>query len=258
MVVLQGIQTFFNGLTAALSKTPPPPAVNEKSSSTDSQRATVFDYSTTSLFEKSPPPDPNSNKIYVLLVAFAGLLLAGVFLGKPGFASAPGSAIPQEQAVRQLSEIIRPDPDAPRGDWTSIVLHHSASLRGSAKSFDEFHRAVKGWRCLGYDFVIGNGTDTPDGMIEAGPRWKKQEAGAHANSAEYNNHGIGICLVGNFETEPPTPEQYENLKNLMIALMREYHIPKTRIFGHTQIRQGGGTICPGKLFPMQELLNDLP
>ena len=262
MVVLQGIQTFFNGLTSALSAPPPPPASAPESASkqepppsTDSQRVTVRDFSTTQLLENSPPPNPNSNQLYVLLVAFAGLLMLGVCLGKPGMASI--SAIPQDQAVRQLSDVIRPDAGAPRGEWTSIVLHHSASLRGSAKSFDEFHRAVKGWRCLGYHFVVGNGTDTPDGIIEPGPRWKKQEAGAHANSLEYNSHGIGICLVGKFETEPPTPEQYENVKNLIIALMKEYHIPKSRILGHTQVRQGGGTICPGKRFPMQELLNDL-
>src|SRR5207248_641368 len=95
-------------------------------------------------------------------------------------------------------EVLATDPAVRVCDWRYIVLHHSASLRGSAEIFDQSHRA-RGWKCLGYHFVIGNGTDQPDGSVVAGPRWFSQEAGAHANSIEYNEHGIGICLVGNFD-----------------------------------------------------------
>ncbi|MFQ5589758.1 MAG: peptidoglycan-binding protein, partial [Phycisphaerae bacterium] len=52
--------------------------------------------------------------------------------------------------------------------WTTIVIHHSATETGGASLFDRFHRK-RGWDGLGYHFVIGNGTDTPDGLIEVGP-----------------------------------------------------------------------------------------
>ena len=87
-------------------------------------------------------------------------------------------------------------PVAPR-QWKWIVIHHSATTTGGAAEFDKMHKA-KGWDELGYDFVIGNGSDTGNGQIEVGPRWTKQKIGAHAKSSDnrFNEYGIGICLVG--------------------------------------------------------------
>ena len=64
------------------------------------------------------------------------------------------------------------EPDVPSGwmplswaekDWTAIVIHHSASRTGNASIFDNWHREGRGWNGVGYDFVIGNGTDSSDG-----------------------------------------------------------------------------------------------
>ena len=81
----------------------------------------------------------------------------------------------------------------------------------------------------------------------------KQEAGAHAKSQYYNEHGIGICLVGNFELSPPTPAQMAALRTLLGALERRYGIPRDKVLGHHEVREGGGTVCPGRFFPMDEL-----
>src|SRR5690606_32161137 len=64
--------------------------------------------------------------------------------------------------------------------WQWIVIHHSATPTGGAVEFDKLHRETNGWDELGYHFVIGNGTNTKDGMVEVGPRWVKQKHGAHA------------------------------------------------------------------------------
>jgi hypothetical protein len=157
------------------------------------------------------------------------------------------------QAVRSLEEILRFDSDARARDWSAIVLHHSGTARGGAESFDAHHRRERGWRSLGYHFVIGNGTETPDGAIQAGPRWQRQEAGAHAASSEYNQRGIGVCLVGNFETGRPTEAQLEATVLLLRALVRRFGISKERILGHREVREGGSTACPGRFFPMEEL-----
>ena len=63
--------------------------------------------------------------------------------------------------------------------WTCIVIHHSASEVGGAERIDRWHRDKK-WDGLGYDFVIGNGTDTPVGTVEVGFRWAEQREGATA------------------------------------------------------------------------------
>jgi hypothetical protein len=134
-------------------------------------------------------------------------------------------------------------PVAPR-PWKAIVIHHSATTTGGAAAFDKDHRA-KGWDELGYDFVIGNGTDTPDGLIEVGPRWTKQKIGAHAKTPDnyYNEYGVGICLVGNFMEERPTPRQIQSLIRLTSYLMKTYHIPPQDVLGHGDTK---ATECPGK------------
>jgi len=136
--------------------------------------------------------------------------------------------------------------DAPRRDWRMIVVHHSASSAGNAASFDRYHRNDRGWDSLAYHFVIGNGRGAPDGQIEAGPRWRGQQPGAHAGSSEVNNVGIGICLVGDFEKGQPTPAQMQSLVRLVRYLQQRYGIKADKVLMHRDVH---ATECPGKLFP---------
>jgi hypothetical protein len=135
-------------------------------------------------------------------------------------------------------------PQVPVRPWRYVVVHHSDTPTGSAAKFDAAHRA-KGWDELGYDFVIGNGTETGDGQIEVGPRWTKQKWGAHAKTPDnrYNDYGIGICLVGNFDVTHPTAAQMRSLAKLTSYLIQTYHIPLNEVIGH---RDTKATDCPGK------------
>ncbi len=134
--------------------------------------------------------------------------------------------------------------------WTHIIIHHSATKNGNAAQFDRIHR-LRGWdRGLGYHFVIGNGSGSPDGKIEVGPRWKNQIRGAHAGVAYYNQHGIGICLVGNFEETKPDRAQIDALVKLIRWLQIKCDIPAKNVLGHGDIKS---TLCPGKNFPMNEV-----
>lgn len=128
--------------------------------------------------------------------------------------------------------------------WKWIVIHHSASPTGSAVSFDKEHKA-KGWDGVGYHFVIGNGTTTRDGQVEVTARWPVQKWGAHAKTLDnrYNEYGIGICLVGNFDTERPTAAQMKALTGLVSYLMQTYRIPAQSVVGH---RDTKATECPGR------------
>ena len=141
--------------------------------------------------------------------------------------------------------------------WTTIVIHHSATARGGAAKFDKFHRQENGWDELGYHFVIGNGTDTPDGYVEAGPRWNKQKHGAHCKTPGnyYNQHGIGICLVGDFTKTRPTPRQSASLNRLVRFLTVQCGIPVRRVTTHKAIT--GKTACPGYNFELAALRRSL-
>lgn len=143
-------------------------------------------------------------------------------------------------------------PPAKSGRWTCIVIHHSASEGGGADRFDEWHRK-KGWDELGYHFVVGNGTDTADGQIEVGSRWTAQKHGAHCKTKNeyYNQHGIGVCLVGNFDLYAPAEAQLQSLRRLIAFLSHEFDIPPDRIVTHGGVT--GQTRCPGKHFDVEAL-----
>ena len=130
-------------------------------------------------------------------------------------------------------------------EWHHIVIHHSASAIGSAAIFDKAHRE-RGWDGLGYHFVIGNGSASGDGAVEVGYRWARQIQGAHAGNAEYNQHGIGICLVGDFQNGgTPSPAQMASLRRLVRFLQVKTGIPTSEVIGHGNV-PGKSTECPGR------------
>lgn len=140
--------------------------------------------------------------------------------------------------------------------WTAIVIHHSATGYGNAAIFDKWHKENHNWNGIGYDFVIGNGTDSPDGKVEVTYRWREQQTGAHCGGTKNNwanEEAIGICLVGNFNNAEPSERQMRSLVKLVRFLQRRYRIGKNRIFGHKDTPGARPTECPGSMFPMARL-----
>lgn len=139
--------------------------------------------------------------------------------------------------------------------WTAIVIHHSGTSNGSAAIFDKSHREGRHWEGVGYDFVIGNGTNSGDGQVEVTFRWRNQITGAHCKTPDNwaNENAIGICLVGNFNQEVPTWRQMQSLVKLIRFLQDRYGIPKSRIYGHKSTPGARVTDCPGEKFPMARL-----
>ncbi len=199
----------------------------------------------------------------------AALLLAGWQTGcvsdDPGVTSPPSRVrhgrhqpvLPRRGAPPPRRTAAKPiDGEAPwypRGRkisrrWRAIVIHHSATSAGGAKSFDKYHRERNGWDELGYHFVIGNGSSTPNGWVEVGPRWHKQKHGAHCKTPTnyYNEHGIGVCLVGNFSETRPTEKQLAALDHLLRFLRDVTDIPPSRIITHREVTRK--TRCPGRYF----------
>lgn len=192
------------------------------------------------------------------VVATSGLLISlpffdNVKIGKfPPFFSI--SKLQEPAAELGLVSICRTDTDVSENQWKYIVIHHSATEKGNAARFDNYHRNKRGWEYgLAYHFVIGNGSFSGDGEIEVAERWKKQIHGAHTANMACNRVAIGICLVGDFENGgAPTANQLESLAKLIQYLSRRYTIPVSNILLHKQVHQKG-TACPGKNFPFAEL-----
>ncbi|MEW4569835.1 N-acetylmuramoyl-L-alanine amidase [Tautonia sp. JC769] len=141
----------------------------------------------------------------------------------------------------------------PRADrpWRYIVVHQSASAEGGYAQIDREHRERAGLDGCSYHFVIGNGTESGDGMIEVTRRWSDQKPGAHCRDAKHpsvNEYGIGICLVGDLEATGPTPKQVEAARTLVAYLQERYAIPGDRVGSH-QAFSARPTVCPGAHFP---------
>ena len=115
--------------------------------------------------------------------------------------------------------------------------------------FDRIHRS-KGWEGVGYHFVVNNGRGARDGLVEIGPRWRSQKHGAHTGKTpgnEYNELGIGICLVGNFMKTMPTPMQLRAMNDLIEQLMAEHRIPASRVIAHRDAPRAKTSCCGDQL-----------
>ena len=133
-----------------------------------------------------------------------------------------------------------------RPKWKYIIAHHSATPYGNATSYDKVDRRHGMENGLAYHFVIGSGRDSGDGEIEIGSRWTKQLHGGHVSKQSYNNHGIGICLVGNFEKTKPTGRQMAAFTGLVDYLGNDLLRGKYKFMVHKEVN---ATLCPGRNFP---------
>jgi N-acetyl-anhydromuramyl-L-alanine amidase AmpD len=105
---------------------------------------------------------------------------------------------------------------------------------------------------MAYHFVIGNGSDSGNGQIEVGNRWRRQIQGGHLASDSLNEIAIGICLVGDFTHHQPSPRQIDALTELVHHLREISPSPRLKFRLHREINTKP-TECPGKLFPSSKI-----
>lgn len=188
-----------------------------------------------------------------------GAVVAGILLAALGLFCRSGRRLPRARPLDGGFSVplqrLCAHPGVAGHEWRYIVIHHSATVGGGAASFERYHIRARGWDSLAYHFVVGNGTQTGDGVIEVGPRWGEQRGGPHSGIARYNRRGIAVCLVGNFEEQRPTAQQLRSLHALVRYLMQCYGIPPERVLGHYEC--GRETKCPGRNFPMETFRGSL-
>jgi len=172
----------------------------------------------------------------------------------------PGPVAPINQI--SLSVVDRDRPDGRRSlfntaeplAWSGIVIHDSRSLSGSLQSLNAaFEAAGRGG--LGYHFVINNGQGGPDGRIDAGFRWLNQLVGDYATGPHaelFNRRAIGVCLVGDFDRQPPTEQQVGMLVDLVRELQARFDIPPEHIYT-PPADQDRGLLFPEAAFRQQLL-----
>lgn len=145
-------------------------------------------------------------------------------------------------------------------DVSHLIVHHSAGVNTSSdwaatvRSIWDFHVNTNGWDDVGYNWLID-----PNGVLYEGRG--DNVRGAHFCGKNTNTQGI--CMLGTYIDDAPTPESMTTLKEYLawksadlnidptassLHAPSEYSIPN--VSGH---RDGCSTTCPGDM-----LYADLP
>lgn len=138
-----------------------------------------------------------------------------------------------------------------------IILHHSATQRDldfkrSLNSFNNSHkvrlyekykqpRSGTEYPYIAYHYCIG-------GKGELEQTRKHENIGYHASNITVNNESIGICLLGNFDEEYPSEEQYSKLREILGYLKEQY--PEATIHLHNEF---SSKTCPGVNFDLNKI-----
>jgi hypothetical protein len=132
------------------------------------------------------------------------------------------------------------DIDVPLNNaWNKIVIHTS----------------VEGPQVLkNCHWIIEPGDGRNPDAINVHPTdlWKRQQASAHVSpkNSAWNTESIGICLVGDFARQKPSPSQWKDLIKLTTDLQDKFTIPRTRVYTYHDI--DGKVNSPGAAFPARE------
>ncbi len=144
----------------------------------------------------------------------------------------------------------------PMGEVTRITVHHSGEVNelNSEADIVAHLRGIQTSQCrskasgglgagdVAYHFIIDR-----NGEVWEGRSLRYQ--GAHAGNSTANRGNIGICVLGNFNVQYPSPHQQESLKELLERLMTSYNLDANNIYTHREIRAYYGlsaTECPGR------------
>ncbi|MCK4718545.1 MAG: N-acetylmuramoyl-L-alanine amidase [Thermoplasmata archaeon] len=135
-----------------------------------------------------------------------------------------------------------------------IMMHHSLTADSGTVSWQairRYHKQELKWRDIGYHY----GIEDINGEYEILVGRLMSEHGAHCRQRKMNRRSIGICLVGNFDEDPPPDEQWGRAVQLVRSLQEVLRIPREHVHGHREFV--GYKSCPGRSFSMQEFRDEL-
>lgn len=125
--------------------------------------------------------------------------------------------------------------------WTPVYFTDMDETIARLAQIRKVHVKDRGWGDIGYHFVIDRG-----GRVwEARPIMYQ---GAHAGPNGANLHNVGVMLLGNFDKQRPSEEQFAALVYMLRYLRGHYRVNTREIFTHQELNP---TRCPGKVLQAQ-------
>ena len=181
-----------------------------------------------------------SRTVKVLIALFVAMILGSVVLIV--LETAPVNPHRDLAAISHPSDalgrsIYRTNVPVQPVKWRSIVIH-STGGRG-ANIAKESHFLVR-----------------PDGegssAVEMTPLWDRQVEGNHVYvpGRDFNSDSIGVCLVGDFSAQPPSPSQMKALLALVQSLQRTLNVSADHVYLHSDL--DASSRSPGAAFPVRE------
>ena len=130
----------------------------------------------------------------------------------------------------------------PHQTVNEITIHHQGErwVAGSdvaayLRRLQQWSRDTRGWADIPYHYIIA-----PDGTIYAG----RSPLIAGDTNTEYNPYGqIQVMLLGNFEEQTPTQEQWDSAVRMLAHLLTIHDLPASSIAAHRH--RSTQTVCPG-------------
>jgi len=126
-----------------------------------------------------------------------------------------------------------------------IILHHSGGPDGEGNTtaaIRRYHIETLGWQDVGYHALAENIGGSLE--IVMGRPWDMN--GAH--TIGQNDHALGICIVGNWNLEPPPDGQLLVAARFVAMWLRMFDITDTELYRHSYFAD---TDCPGHAFDLE-------
>jgi hypothetical protein len=125
-----------------------------------------------------------------------------------------------------------------------VVFHHSECRDTpglETLSIRDWHVNGNHWRDIGYNFVV----EETSGHVMVVCGREPFLVGAHCRG---HNNMLGVCLVGNFDLNPPSEVMLDKTARLLKWLLLDFRLPTTAVYDHRDLND---TTCPGKLFAVK-------
>lgn len=166
-------------------------------------------------------------------------------VARPARAASTGDIVPRSAWGARSGIASRLDPATV--PYRRITVHHTAMgnapvLDGSFEASARELRRIQSSQLNGGKFgdIAYHYLIDPSGRVFEGRQIHLQ--GAHAGG-DNNIGNIGVCLIGNFDTERPTPAALAALESLVDALQSAHGLARHAVEPHSHY---GGTNCPGE------------
>ncbi len=132
---------------------------------------------------------------------------------------------------------------------TDLVIHHSKTKDGKTVSWSAIRRYHMTsprlrWSDVGYHWGVELVYDRYEILLGR----LSNVQGAHCRAGGMNRVSLGLCVIGDFDKDRPSQEQFDLAANVSSWICQVLWIPVENVKGHRE--HDSGKTCPGLLFDM--------